>query len=94
LPETVAVPKAVPPLEQLVGAADCGPKTVTVMVPLEFEPDEPASTELIELEAIAVPAVPVVGPVAVTVGAALPTIVSDIPEPQVETADLLFESPP
>ena len=43
---------------------------------------------------MAVPAVPVAGPVAVTVGVALPTIVSDIPEPQVLAAELLFPSPP
>ena len=43
---------------------------------------------------MAVPAVPVEGPVAVTVGLAFATTVSDIPEPQVLAAELLFESPP
>ena len=34
------------------------------------------------------------GPVAVTVGLALATTVSDIPEPHLLAAELLFESPP
>ena len=67
----MAVPTGVPPDEQLVGAADCGPKTLIVMVPVEFEPDEPASTELIELGAIGELVLSVPGPVAVTVGLAL-----------------------
>ena len=44
--------------------------------------------------AMAVPAVPVPGPAAVIVGAAWPTTVSDIVEPQVEVAVLLLASPP
>jgi hypothetical protein len=79
---------------QLIGAEDCGPKTVTVIVPDAFEPEELANTEPIELAVTGVPAEPVAGPVAVTVGAALATIVSDIAEPQTDTADLLLESPP
>ena len=43
---------------------------------------------------MAVPAVPVAGPVVVRVGAALPTTVSDIVAPQVEVAALLLVSPP
>ena len=43
---------------------------------------------------MAVPIVPVPGPVAVTVGANLATVVSDIVEPQVEVAVLLLASPP
>ena len=43
---------------------------------------------------MAVPAVPVAGPVAVSVGAAWATTVSDIVEPQVEVAALLLVSPP
>ena len=42
---------------------------------------------------IAVPNVPVDGPVAVTVGEALATTVSDIPEPQVLVAVALLASP-
>ena len=87
LPETVAVPTVVPPVEQLVGAEDCGPKTVKVIVPDGLEPEP--STELIELALMAVPAVPFAGPVAVTVGLALPTTVSDIPEPQLLAADVV-----
>ena len=60
-PDTVAVPTVVPPVVQLVGAEDSGPKTVTVIVP---------------------------------VGLALLTTVSDIPEPHVLVAELLFPSPP
>ena len=43
---------------------------------------------------MAVPIVPVAGPAAVSVGAAWPTTVSDIVEPQVEVAVLLLASPP
>ena len=31
---TVAVPTVVPPVVQVVGADDCGPKTVKVIVPV------------------------------------------------------------
>jgi hypothetical protein len=93
LPETVAVPTDTPPVEQLVGALVAGPKTLTVIVPVEFVPDEPASTEVMEPAAIFVPIVPVDGPVAVTVGDALPTTVS-VTEGHVLTAEKLFASPP
>ena len=43
---------------------------------------------------MAVPAVPVAGPVAVRVGEALATTVSVMPEPQVLAAALLLASPP
>ena len=43
---------------------------------------------------MAVPAVPFAGPLAVTVGDALAITVSDMPEPQVLAAVLLFPSPP
>ena len=91
-PDTVAVPTVVPPVVQLVGAEDSGPKTVTVIVPVGLEP--PARTLDIELAPIEVPMFPVAGPVAVTVGLALLTTVSDIPEPHVLVAELLFPSPP
>ena len=93
MPETVAVPTVVPPEVQVAGSVP-GPKTVKVIVPAELAPEEAAKTELIELVAIAVPAVPVPGPVAVTLGEAFATTVSDIPEAQAETAVLLLVSPP
>ena len=43
---------------------------------------------------MAVPAAPVAGPLAVTVGEARPTTVLDIREPQVEVAALLLASLP
>jgi hypothetical protein len=69
LPETVAVPTVVPPVAQLVGAEDCGPKTLIVIVPVGLVP--PARVLDTELAAMAVPAVPEAGPDAVTVGLAL-----------------------
>jgi hypothetical protein len=92
LPETVAVPTGAPPLVQLVGAEDCGPKTVTVIVPVEFEPEDPVSTEPIEAGAMAVPIEPDEGPEAVRAGRALATTVSDT-DGQVVTAVLLLTSP-
>ena len=96
LPATVVpVPTVVPPVVQVVGAVAWGPKTLKVMVPVTAGAVvPPASTELMELAAMAVPAVPVPGPPAVTVGANLATVVSDIVEPQVEVAVLLLASPP
>ncbi len=91
---TVAVPTVVPPVVQVVGALAWGPKTLKVMVPVAFAPEDAASAEEMLAVVIAVPAVPVPGPVAVTVGAALATIVSDIVEPQVDVAVLLLASPP
>jgi hypothetical protein len=92
LPEIVAVPTVVPPVVQLVGAEDSGPKTVKVIVPVGLDPA--ARTLEIEVLAMAVPIEPVAGPVAVIVGLALPTTVSDIAEPQVLAAMLLLPSPP
>ena len=92
MPETVAVPTVVPPVVQLVGAEDWGPKTVTVIVPVGPEP--PARTLEMELFGMLEPTVPVAGPFAVTVGLAFPTTVSDIAEPQVLVAVLLLPSPP
>ena len=54
----------------------------------------PARTELMLVVAMAVPIVPVAGPVAVTVGENLPTTVSDIVAPHAEVAVLLLASPP
>ena len=70
LPDTGAVlpDHVVPPL-QVVGALACGPKTVKVMLPLTAGlVVPPESAELIEVVAIAVPDVPVEGPVTVSVG--------------------------
>jgi hypothetical protein len=46
-----------------------------------------------EVAAMAVPAASLAGPDAVRVGDAWATTISDMPEPQVETAALLLESP-
>ncbi len=54
----------------------------------------PARTEEMFVVAMAVPIVPVPGPVADSVGANLATVVSDIVEPQVEVAVPLLASPP
>jgi hypothetical protein len=91
LPVTLAVPTVVPPEVQVVGAEACGPKTVKVMVPPGLvPPDKVAETAAL---ARAVPAVPPAGPVALNVGEALATTVSDMPDPQVDVAGLLFPSP-
>ena len=79
---------------QVVGAVVWGPKTLKVTVPVALVPDEAASAELMLAAVMAVPAVPVAGPVVVRVGDALPTTVSDIVPPQVEVAVLLLASPP
>ena len=50
--------------------------------------------ELMLVVVMAVPIVPVAGPVAVRVGDALATTVSDIVAPQAEVAVLLLVSPP
>jgi hypothetical protein len=91
LPDTDAVPTVVPPEVQVVGAGACGPKTVKVMVPVGLDP--PERSEVILPAEMAAPAVPVAGPDAVRVVVALATTVSDMPEPQVDTAELLLESP-
>jgi hypothetical protein len=92
LPVTGAVPTVVPVEVQLVGAEDCGPKTLKVIVPEGLDPLARAPET--ELVAIAVPAVPLAGPVAEIVGLAAATTVLDMPDPQVLAAELLFESPP
>lgn len=95
LPVTVVpVPTVVPPDVQVVGALGWGPKALKVMVPVALEPEDPARPELIDEAAMVVPAVPAAGPEAVRAGDALATTISDIPEPQVLAAALLFVSPP
>ena len=64
-----------------------------MIVPVEFDPDEPASTEVIEPAVIFVPIVPVDGPVAVTVGEALATTIS-VTDGHVLAAEMLLVSPP
>ena len=93
---TVAVPTVVPPVVQVVGAVVWA-KTLKVMVPEAFEPEEAARVEVMLPAVMAVPIVPFVGPLAVSVGVALATTVSesDIPAvPQPEFAAPLLASPP
>ena len=73
LPVTVVVvPTVVPPEVHVLGALACGPNTVKVIAPLiaglVVPPD---TTELMFAAVIAVPAVPLTGPVAVTAGVTL-----------------------
>jgi hypothetical protein len=60
LPDTAAVPTAVPPLVQVLGALAWGPKTTQVMVPpaAALPPD---SVDVIEVAGIALEVVPVLG---------------------------------
>ena len=64
------MPTLEPPVVQLVGALDCGPKTANVTVPVAVAGEVPDRTELIEVDATAVPAVPVDGPESVRAGVA------------------------
>jgi hypothetical protein len=81
LPLTAAVPAVVPPLEHVVGAEACGPNTLKVTVP-PAPAVAPDSAELIDVAAMAVPAVPDDGAVAV-VAVALVTAVEAMPAPHV-----------
>jgi hypothetical protein len=90
LPDTLAVPTVVPP-EQSVGALDCGPKTLNVIVPMGAAPPD-NDAEIADAE-IVLPAVPDEGPLNdPSAGDALPTTVSTVP--QIVEAEWLFESPP
>jgi hypothetical protein len=90
LPDTVAVPTVVPP-EQSLGALDCGPKTLNVIVPDGVDP--PASDVDTDEAETAVPAMPDEGaPTEPNDGPAL-TTVSLIPAPQVEAAGWVLVSP-
>jgi hypothetical protein len=91
LPLTALVPTVVPPVVQVVGADAKGPKTVKVTVPVGLEPPERVA-EIVPA-VMAVPTVPVEGPDAPREVVSLPTAVSDIPLPQVDTEVLLLESP-
>ncbi|MFZ0251914.1 MAG: hypothetical protein WAL61_18370 [Acidimicrobiales bacterium] len=90
----MAVPTTVPPDVQLVGAEDCGPKTVKVMVFVSLLPEEPLKVAVMELAEIAVLTNPEAGTAMLRVGDTLPTTVSDIPDPHVDAAVPLPESPP
>ena len=60
MPDMLAVPTVVPPVVQSLGAEDCGPNTVKVIVPVAVLV-APDSVALIESAAIAVPAVALAG---------------------------------
>jgi hypothetical protein len=81
-PLTVALPTVVPPVVQVVGAVDCGPNTMKVIVP-PAPLVVPASVELTEPAAIAVAATPLEGAAALVVGLAFETVVDDMPDPHV-----------
>jgi hypothetical protein len=68
----VAVPSVVPPLVHDVGSVP-GPNTVKVIVAVALGPDDPTMVDETADPAIAVPAVPVAGPLAVKVGLAAAT---------------------
>jgi len=72
-PAGVAVPTVVPPLVQVAGAVDCGPKTLNVMGAVAFAPELDARVAAIDAAGTAVPTVPVAGALTVSVGLALPT---------------------
>jgi hypothetical protein len=84
------VPTVVPP-EQFAGALDCGPNTLNVIEPVGEAP--PESDAEMEEAVIALPEEPDEGADTATLGEAWPTTVLLIPDPQVELAGLLLESP-
>jgi hypothetical protein len=88
----VAEPAGDPPLVHVVGAEVCGPKTVKVIVPAALAPDDDPNVATIDAAATG-PAVAVAGALTDRVGLAVATTVSDMPEPHVEVAVPLFESP-
>jgi hypothetical protein len=91
LPLTVtAAPTWVPPVAQLVGAVVWGPNTVNVIVPVGLVP--PDSGALMEVLAIATPAVAVAGAATVVVVAFL-TTVDVMPVPQMLLDAMLLASP-
>jgi hypothetical protein len=92
LPVTLAVATVAPPEPHELGAEDCGPNTVNVIVPPgDAPPDNTPDTDDADT---AVPAVPADGADADNDGLAAATTVSAIDAPHVEAAALLFESPP
>jgi hypothetical protein len=93
LPDTVAVPTVVPPLVHVVGAEDCGPNTLKVIVPVAplVAPDK---VEAIELAPIATPVVPVTGADTLVLVALETTVVMLMPAPQPLLEAPLLASPP
>ena len=81
-----------PPLVQVVGSAP-GPEHREGDRAVALVPDEPAMVEETADPAMAVPAVPVAGPLAVKVGLAAATTVSLMAVVQAEAAALLLASP-
>jgi hypothetical protein len=81
LPLTVALPTVVPPVEQLLGAVACGPKTLNVIVPVAA-PVAPLNDELIAPAAIWAVAAELAGPPAAVVVVFL-TTVEAMPGPHV-----------
>ena len=86
------MPSVVPPLVHDVGCAP-GPNTVKVIVAVALVPEEPAMVDETAEPAMAVPAMPVAGPLAVRVGLAAPTTISLMPVAHAEAAALLLASP-
>jgi hypothetical protein len=79
----VAVPSVVPPLVHDVGS-EPGPNTVKVIGAVALVPEDPTMVDETAEPSMAVPAMPVAGPSAVTVGlaAATTTVASgDVPTP-------------
>ena len=93
MPDTVAVPIVVPPLEQVNGADACR-KYVNVIVPPASAPELLASVAVIAEAATADPAVPEAGAASDNVGEAFATTISNpTPGGQALAAELLFASP-
>ncbi len=88
----MAVPSVVPPLVHDVGS-EPGPNTVKVIGAVALVPDDPTMVDETAEPSMAVPALPVAGPLAVSVGLAAATTVSLMPEAQAEAAALLLASP-
>ena len=86
------MPSVVPPLLHDVGSAP-GPNTVNVIVAVALVPDDPTMVAGTAEPSMAVPALPVAGPLAVRVGLAAPTTVSLMPVAHAEAAALLLASP-
>jgi hypothetical protein len=87
-----AVPNVVPPLAQLVGGDDCGPNTVTVIVPIALLVAPSSDTVAPKIAEPTV--IPDSGGLTPTVGTTRATTVSGIEGPHVELAALLLASPP
>jgi hypothetical protein len=60
---------------QVAGAVACGPNSKNVIVPPAFVPELEERVPVIAVFGIAVPAVPVAGPLTASVGLAFPTLI-------------------